>query len=247
MSVALCCRLPWNLRRGWVQQPFRVTVLQPLLVHCRRPYLKSSSTKMEGQMPSLEYHGLPPPKGLYHPQFEKEACGVGFIVNINGKASHKLIVDAATISKRMEHRGACACDNSTGDGAGVMAAIPHSFYSQVLKEELGITLPPKGQYATGIMFLDRKTNRTAETRFEQLAKELHLEVLCWRDVPVESSILGFVAKSTEPLMRQVFVVGPSMDPDTFRRELFDFLGVLIMEYEVRPDDKPLTDKESMEL
>ncbi|PRD35247.1 UNVERIFIED_CONTAM: Glutamate synthase [NADH]- amyloplastic [Trichonephila clavipes] len=127
----------------------------------------------------------------------------------------------------MEHRGACACDNSTGDGAGVMAAIPHSFYSQVLKEELGIDLPPKGRYATGIMFLDKPTSKAAEQRFEQLAKELHLEVLCWRNVPVNSSILGSVAKANEPLMRQVFVVAPSMDPETFRREVSHYVFPLV--------------------
>ncbi|KAG8184761.1 hypothetical protein JTE90_019357 [Oedothorax gibbosus] len=170
---------------------------------------------------SHQYHGLPPPRGLYHPQNEKDACGVGFIVSIDGKASHKLIADAATISKRMEHRGACACDNSTGDGAGVMAAIPHSFYSQVLKEEQGVSLPPKGQYATGIMFLDKKTSSAAERHFTQLAKELHLEILCWRDVPVNSTILGAVAKANEPLMRQVFITAPpAMDAKTFNREVF---------------------------
>ncbi|XP_055950740.1 uncharacterized protein LOC129984806 isoform X1 [Argiope bruennichi] len=220
MSVALCCRLSKSSRIGWVQQPLRVLVQQPLFGHCRSPHLRITNPKMVGQTPSIEYHSLPPPKGLYHPQYEKEACGVGFIVNINGIASHKLIADAATISKRMEHRGACACDNSTGDGAGVMAAIPHSFYAQVLKEELGVTLPPKGQYATGIIFMDKSTSSAAEKHFEQLAKELHLEVLCWRDVPVNSSILGIVAKTNEPLMRQVFVVAPQMDQDTFRREVF---------------------------
>ncbi|XP_071038942.1 uncharacterized protein [Parasteatoda tepidariorum] len=173
-----------------------------------------------GQKPTIEYQGLPPPKGLYHPNNEKEACGVGFIVNINGIASHKLITDAATISKRMEHRGACACDNSTGDGAGVTAAIPHSFYSHILMKDVGITLPPKGKYATGIMFLDHSTSQAAEKSFENLAKELHLEVLCWRDVPVNSSILGYVAKANEPLMRQAFIVAPNMDPSTFRREVF---------------------------
>lgn len=167
-----------------------------------------------------QYNGLPPPRGLYHPQYEKEACGVGFIVNINGKSSHKLICDAATISMRMEHRGACSCDNSTGDGAGVMAAIPHSFYARLLKEELGIDLPPKGDYATGILFLDQSSSAMAENHFEALAKELSLEVLCWRDVPVDNSSLGVVARSTEPLMRQVFVTGPQLDRETFQRQVF---------------------------
>lgn len=73
-----------------VSSSLQVTLLQPLLGQRSSPHFQTSSPKMEGQKPSLEYHGLPPPKGLYHPQFEKEACGVGFIVNINGKASHKV-------------------------------------------------------------------------------------------------------------------------------------------------------------
>ncbi|GIX81945.1 ferredoxin-dependent glutamate synthase 1, partial [Caerostris extrusa] len=211
-------------------QHIGILVQQPLFGRSRSPHLRITNPKMVGQAPSIEYHGLPPPRGLYHPQYEKEACGVGFIVNINGKASHKLIADAATISTRMEHRGACACDNSTGDGAGVTAAIPHSFYAQVLNtamfssyfhfQNLGRTgrHPSKSQYATGIVFMDKHTSSQAEAQFTQLAKELHLEVLCWRNVPVDSSILGYVAKANEPLMRQVFIAAPTMDSDTFRRE-----------------------------
>lgn len=164
--------------------------------------------------------GLPPSRGLYDPQFERESCGVGFIVSIDGISSHKLIRDAQFISTRMEHRGACACDNSTGDGAGVMTSIPHGFYSKILKEQLGVELPEPGRYATGIFFLDRKTSAKAEKHFQLLAEQLKLKILCWRDVPVDDSFLGNVARSTEPYMRQVFVIGPNMDQDKFKREIF---------------------------
>lgn len=120
----------------------------------------------------------------------------------------------------MEHRGACACDNSTGDGAGVMTSIPHGFYSKILKEQLGVELPEPGRYATGIFFLDRKTSAKAEKHFQLLAEQLKLKILCWRDVPVDDSFLGNVARSTEPYMRQVFVIGPNMDQDKFKREIF---------------------------
>lgn len=76
---------------------------------------------------------LPPKQGLYDPSFEKEACGVGFIASIDGRRSHKIVRDAQTLAESMYHRGACACDNDTGDGAGLLAAIPHEFYASVLK------------------------------------------------------------------------------------------------------------------
>lgn len=76
---------------------------------------------------------LPPKQGLYDPSFEKEACGVGFIAAIDGRRSHKIVRDAQRLAISMNHRGACACDNDTGDGAGILAAIPHEFYSALLK------------------------------------------------------------------------------------------------------------------
>ncbi|XP_022241836.1 putative glutamate synthase [NADPH] [Limulus polyphemus] len=165
-------------------------------------------------------NGLPPARGLYDPWYEKEACGVGFIVSIDGVQSHQLIRDAETMLRRMEHRGACACDNSTGDGAGVLAAIPHSFYRKVLLEEQQIELPPRGQYATGILFLDSSSVDKVQTEFQKLASEYNLQVLCWRDVPVNNGILGEVALSTEPLMKQAFVIGPGLSEDRFKREVF---------------------------
>jgi glutamate synthase (NADPH/NADH) len=80
-----------------------------------------------------EKTGLPEKVGLYDPSFEKDACGVGFIVNIEGNSSNKVLQDAKTMLIRMSHRGACGCDNNTGDGAGVMTSIPHTFFSDKLK------------------------------------------------------------------------------------------------------------------
>ncbi|XP_076371707.1 uncharacterized protein LOC143257208 isoform X2 [Tachypleus tridentatus] len=165
-------------------------------------------------------NGLPPARGLYDPWYEKESCGVGFIVSIDGAESHQLIRDAETMLRRMEHRGACACDNSTGDGAGVLAAIPDSFYRKVLLEEQQIELPPRGQYATGILFLESSSVDKVQTEFQKLASEYNLQVLCWRDVPVNSGILGEVALSTEPLMKQAFVIGPGLSENRFKREVF---------------------------
>ncbi|KAF4516911.1 hypothetical protein B566_EDAN007999, partial [Ephemera danica] len=156
---------------------------------------------------------LPPPQGLYHPDLEHEACGVGFIVAIDGVKSHKIVRDAERLSQRMNHRGACSCDNDTGDGAGVLTSIPHAFYSHIMREQQGIELPPEGRYATGIFFVDKTSHEESEKRFAALAKECELEVLGWRTVPTDRSAIGEVARNTEPLMRQVFVTGKQNDDD----------------------------------
>ncbi|XP_070159139.1 uncharacterized protein [Polyergus mexicanus] len=162
---------------------------------------------------------LPPKQGLYDPGLEREACGVGFIVAIDGKRSHKIIRDAQTLSARMNHRGACACDNDTGDGAGVLCAIPHDYYANEIREQQNIILPEFGRYATGILFLDKNTHKEAETAFEKLAEECNLRVLCWRNVPTDRIQIGQVAKKCEPYMRQVFVTG-DQDTETLKRQIF---------------------------
>lgn len=174
------------------------------------------SAKEQKQMP----WEAPGKQGLYDPQNEHEACGVGFIVAIDGKRSHKILRDAQTLSERMNHRGACACDNDTGDGAGVMASIPHGLYTKALSSE-GIQLPDLGNYATGIFYLDQQTHIDAEQEFNELAKNVGLEVLVWRDVPSNTNAIGVVARKSEPLSRQVFVVCPAgMDEGTFKRKIF---------------------------
>lgn len=162
----------------------------------------------------------PGKQGLYDPQNEHEACGVGFIVAIDGKRSHKILRDAKTLSERMNHRGACACDNDTGDGAGVLASIPHGLYVKALSLQ-GIHLPESGYYATGIIYLDLQTHGEAEQEFNSLAESLGLEVLAWRDVPHNSNAIGAVAHKSEPLSRQVFVTrSMDMDEKAFDRNVF---------------------------
>ncbi|KYN40441.1 Putative glutamate synthase [NADPH], partial [Trachymyrmex septentrionalis] len=168
---------------------------------------------------SSESWTLPSKQGLYDPTLEREACGVGFIVAIDGKRSHKIVRDAQILSARMNHRGACACDNDTGDGAGVLCAIPHDYYANEIRQQQKIELPEFGQYATGILFLDKKTHKEAEAAFEKLAKECNLKVLCWRNVPTDSSQIGQVAKKCEPYMRQVFVTG-DQDAEALKRQIF---------------------------
>lgn len=167
----------------------------------------------------MEWEG-PPKQGLYDPQNEHEACGVGFVVAIDGKRSHKIVRDAEVLAKRMEHRGACACDNDTGDGAGVLTAIPHQFYCAQLRDSHQIDLPPFGRYATGIFFLDKLHHQDIEAKFLVLAESLGLKVLCWRTVPTKNSSIGQVARNSEPYMRQVFVTGDIEDETQLSRQIF---------------------------
>ncbi|XP_017887096.1 putative glutamate synthase [NADPH] isoform X2 [Ceratina calcarata] len=178
---------------------------------------KEETTLMEN-MNSAESWTFPPKQALYDPTLEREACGVGFIVAIDGRRSHKIVRDAQTLSARMNHRGACACDNDTGDGAGVLCAIPHEFYANELREQ-GVELPQSGRYATGILFLDQNTHKEIETAFEKLAKECSLRVICWRDVPTDNTQIGQVARKCEPYMRQVFVTG-DQDDSGLERQIF---------------------------
>ncbi|CAK9821685.1 Glutamate synthase [NADH] [Anthophora retusa] len=167
-----------------------------------------------------EIWSLPPKQGLYDPILEKDACGVGFIVAIDGKRSHKIVRDAETLSARMNHRGACACDNDTGDGAGVLCAIPHEYYADELRERQNVELPEFGRYATGILFLDKNSHEAAEAAFANLAEECNLRVICWRDVPTDNTHIGKVALRCEPYMRQVFITGDQENDGSLERQVF---------------------------
>ncbi|XP_054715017.1 uncharacterized protein LOC129224565 [Uloborus diversus] len=167
----------------------------------------------------MESFDLPPKQGLYDPAFEKEACGVGFVVNMYGKMSHKLLRDAETISRRLEHRGACACDGDTGDGAGVMVSIPHEYYKSRVKET-GVILPEKGNYATGIMFLKHSEVDEVKLKFEGIAKSFDLQILCWRNIEIDDSSLGSVARSSEPSMNQVFIIGKYTEKERFQEQVY---------------------------
>jgi len=162
-------------------------------------------------------------RGLYRPEFEHDACGIGFVANIKGNRSHQIVSDALTILENMEHRGACGCEDNTGDGAGILIQTPHEFlFEECLK--LGVHLPPFGRYAAGCVFFPRDVRLREECReiFQRTADKLGLEILAWRKVPVDPSGIGPTALSVEPEMEQVFVACPDhiTDPDAFERKLF---------------------------
>jgi len=152
---------------------------------------------------------LPQPVGLYHPENEKDACGVGFVVSIKGDASHSILSSAVKeVIVNMSHRGAVGCDDRDGDGAGVMTAIPHQFFARHLEEDMGIVLPEPGRYATGNVYLnpDHYIRLDCKARFEDLASEVGLKIICWRKVPRNNSVLGPSSLAKEPAMEQPFVI-----------------------------------------
>src|SRR5687768_14691785 len=162
-------------------------------------------------------------QGLYHPSFERDACGIGFVANIKGTKSHQIISDALTVLENMEHRGACGCENNTGDGAGIMIQTPHEFFfDECIK--LGAHLPPFGRYGVGVIFFPAEIRLREECRdiFNRAAEKLGLEILAYRKVPVNPDNIGATALSVEPEMEQVFIACPDhiSNPDAFERRLF---------------------------
>ena len=145
-------------------------------------------------------------RGLYRPEFEHDACGVGFIANIRGEASHGILTSALHVLERLEHRGAGGSDAATGDGAGVLIQIPHDFLSAACGD-LGFSLPQPGHYAVGMTFLPREPAERSrcEALFAQVSSEEGLELLGWRDVPVDPGACGPSARDNLPCVRQVFV------------------------------------------
>jgi glutamate synthase (NADPH/NADH) large chain len=162
-------------------------------------------------------------QGLYDPSFEHDACGIGFVANIKGHKSHQYISDALTVLENMEHRGACGCENNTGDGAGIMLQMPHEFFFDECIN-LGIQLPAYGKYGVGFLFFSKEIRVREECRdiFNRAAEKLGLEILGYRKVPVNRTDIGPTALSVEPCMEQVFIACPDhiTDPEAFERKLF---------------------------
>jgi glutamate synthase (NADPH/NADH) large chain len=167
--------------------------------------------------------GLPAVQGLYNPAFDKDACGVGFIADIKGRKSHKIIEDALTILLNLEHRGATGADPRAGDGAGILVQIPHKFFVKKAAE-IGFALPEPGHYAIGYLFMPRDDAWRAVIRklYGELIVREGLELLGWRDVPSDNSSLGESVKPTEPVHLQVFIGrgGHIKTEDEFERGLY---------------------------
>ncbi len=144
--------------------------------------------------------------GLFDPTLEKDSCGVGFIADIKGRKSHKIVEDALTILLNLEHRGAVGADPRAGDGAGILVQTPHKFLAKKAAA-LGIKLPVPGHYAVGALFMphDADWRREIMDTYTAVAAQDGMAVLGWRDVPTNNATLGELVKPTEPVHMQVFI------------------------------------------
>ena len=159
----------------------------------------------------MTYAGIPQKQGLYDPSFEHDACGIGFVVNITGAQSHKVVEQGLTVLVNLDHRGARGCEEGTGDGAGMLLQLPHRFLNSAC-QSLNISLPAPGRYGVGMVYLppDKAQRHGCEQRLEAIVREEGQTVLGWRDVPTNNAGLGETAKACEPCIRQVFI-GRSAD------------------------------------
>lgn len=150
---------------------------------------------------------LPVAKGLYNPEFEKDACGVGFTCNLKGKPSHKIVSDSRNLLCNMTHRGG-ELNPKDGDGAGLLSSLPHEFLKKEFKYHCNVDLPKLGQYGIGNIFFkkDDQIFEKSKKTFEDIANSLDLKILGWRKVPHDSSILGPASLSREPLILQPAVI-----------------------------------------
>ncbi len=176
-----------------------------------------------GRAPDAKPGQLPPAHGLYDPQFEHDACGVGFVASIKGHKSHAIIQQGLDVLRKLEHRGATGSDPDTGDGAGILMQIPHQFFVEELHTQ-DVTLPAPGQYGVGMLFLptDEYERGVYEAAFEKAVRAEGQTVLAWRDVPHDSARIGALARTVEPTIRQIFVGrgADCADADAFERKLY---------------------------
>jgi glutamate synthase (NADPH) large chain len=166
--------------------------------------------------------GLPPAQGLYDPAYEHDACGIGFVASIRGHKSHDIIRKGIQVLINLTHRGACGCDPETGDGAGLLIQIPHTFFARECGK-LGFDLSEPGTYGVGMTFLpvEKHQRLQCEGILERIVREEGLSVLGWRDTPVDGDAIGRVARQSQPYIQQIFVGAPAgLDEDAFERKLY---------------------------
>src|SRR6266581_6453765 len=173
--------------------------------------------------PAPPYAGQVAAQGLYDPRQEHDACGVGFVVDIQGRKSHAIVEQALSVLKNLLHRGACGCEPNTGDGAGILLQMPDAFLRRECAR-LGIALPPVTEYGCGLLFLPRDPEQADRVRalLHSIVDEEGQRLLGWRDVPTDDHLLGATATAVEPTIKQVFIGrGPTLgDHRLFERKLY---------------------------
>ncbi|MDR1732216.1 MAG: glutamate synthase large subunit [Synergistaceae bacterium] len=166
--------------------------------------------------------GLPPAQGLYDPRFERDACGIGMLVNIKGKKSHALVRDALKVLINLTHRAGAGADPAVGDGAGLLMQIPHRFLRRVCASQ-GLELPEEGGYGVAMMFASPDQGRRDRTLaiFETIVRSEGLEMIGLRPVPTYPEAVGQLARDICPAIIQAFIRRPeSMSRDDFERKLY---------------------------
>ena len=163
--------------------------------------------------------------GLYDPAFEHESCGVGFVAHMKGIQSHSILTDAHEVLRNMDHRGAVGADANSGDGAGILTALPDQFMRRVAREELKRSLPPSGRFGAGLVFLpqDLGERQRCQTTIESLISEYGQELVGWRLVPLRPDLakLGDSAKASEPHIEQIMIAASAeLSDKEFERCLY---------------------------
>jgi glutamate synthase domain-containing protein 1 len=164
----------------------------------------------------------PKKEGLYDPEFEHDACGVGFVAHLKGQQSHNIVNNGIQLLINLEHRGATGAEKNSGDGAGILTQMPHKFMQKIAKEQ-GFDLPEFGSYAVGVVFLPRDPNAYTECQsiVEECIEELGQECLGWRKVPTNNEKLGETTLGVEPIIQHIFVKkADNIDSEAFERKLF---------------------------
>ncbi|MBT8443374.1 MAG: glutamate synthase subunit alpha, partial [Gammaproteobacteria bacterium] len=164
-------------------------------------------------------------RGLYRPENEKDACGVGFVAHIKGERSHQIVADADLIACSMDHRGARGSEQNTGDGAGILTALPHEFLIKVAREELGTELPEPGRFSAGIVFLPTVSRQRAKCKaeVERICAEEGQTIVGWREVPTDAdkADIGPTARAACPHIEQLFIAAADgLEGDAFERKLY---------------------------
>ncbi|MFO1185353.1 MAG: glutamate synthase large subunit [Bauldia sp.] len=184
---------------------------------------RARAVAAQGPATDKRPHPAAEASGLYDPKYERDACGVGFIAALSNQPSHRIVEDGLRILENLEHRGAVGADPLVGDGAGILVQIPHDFFAAEA-ERLGRSLPARGAYAVGQIFLPRNASlRTDMERIvEAVVAEEGLRTLFWRDVPVDNGSLSGVVLDTEPTHRQIFIgTGKeAADEEALERKLY---------------------------
>jgi len=163
----------------------------------------------------------PKARGLYDPQWEHDACGIGAVINISGRRDHAVVEYGKQVLLNLMHRGASGSDESTGDGAGILLQIPHGFFHAVTGS-LCIDLPPPKEYGVAMLFLPRAESqrRRCQEIFAELVATEGMKLLGWRDVPTDNGRLGDLARTAEPAIRQAFIGGEGLADEELERRLY---------------------------